>query len=346
MATPHVAGAWAILKQAQPAVTVADALAALVTRGTPVTLARSGVPARTHPLINVNAARLALIDPPPPPPPSLPGTPTNFTANVSGNFLSMTWGVPASGGAPTGYSLRARLAPGGAPIANIALGNQLSFSLNAPNGDYFLSIFATNATGAGPESNLVPVSIPSFPPPPGAPTNLQAAVNSNTVVFTFTPPASGGPVANYLLLAGQSPAFVAPLASIPLGPTQTTVPIGGVPPATWFVRVVAQNAGGTSAPTNEVSFTVAGPGAPTLNPAVVAGSTVSLSWTPGAGGAPTSYTLFAAATAGGAPFFSAPLGGTSAAFGGVPPGTYFVRMVAHNALGTSLPSNEITIVVQ
>ena len=97
-----------------------------------------------------------------------------------------------------------------------------------------------------------------------------------------------------------------------------------------------------------MSFTIAGPtppGAPTLNPAVVAGNTVSLSWAPGAGGAPTSYTLFAAATPGGAPFLSAPLGGNAIAFGGVPSGTYYVRMVAHNALGTSPPSNEITVVV-
>ena len=42
---------------------------------------------------------------------------------------------------------------------------------------------------------------------------------------------------------------------------------------------------------------------------------------------------------------SAPLGGTAIAFGGVPSGTYFLRMVAHNALGTSPPSNEITVVV-
>ena len=154
-------------------------------------------------------------------------------------------------------------------------------------------------------------------------------------------------MANYLLLAGQSPAFVAPLARCPSGRRRPRWPIGGVPPATWFVRVVAQNAGGMSAADQRgvVHRRRTAPGAPTLNPAVVAGNTVSLSWAPGAGGAPTSYTLFAAATPGGAPFFSAPLGGTAAAFGGVPHGTYFVRMVAHNALGTSLPSNEITIVV-
>jgi hypothetical protein len=275
-----------------------------------------------------------------------PGAPTNFAVTVAGNNLNMTWVPPASGGAPTGYTLLARV--GGAIVASLPVGNVTTFNINAPNGAFSLSILATNASGPGPESNVVGIAVPALPPAPGAPTNLQAAVNGNTVVFTFSPPASGGPVANYVLLAGQSPGFGAPLAALPLGPTQTTVPIGGVPAGTWFVRVVAQNAGGTSAPTNEVSFTVAGPsppGAPTLNPAVVVANTVALSWAPGAGGAPTSYTLFAAATPGGAPFISAPLGGTSIAFGGVPSNTYYLRMVAHNALGTSPSSNEITVVV-
>jgi subtilisin family serine protease len=345
MATPHVAGAWAVVKQAAPAATVTQVLGAFQSTGTPITEPYTGL---VHPMINVNAARLALQGVPPPPV-GVPGAPTSFTATVSGNFLSMTWGAPVSGGAPTGYTLRARLTPTGAPIVNFPLGNTLAFGLNAPNGVYYLSVFATNAAGPGPESSVVPVTIPSLPPPPGAPTNLQANVVGNNVTFTFTPPASGGAVANFLLVAGQTPGFAAPLASLPLAPSQTTFGVAGVPPGTWYVRVVAQNAGGTSAPTNEVSFTVAGPtppGAPTLNPAVVVGNTVSLSWAAGAGGAPTSYTLVAAASPGGTPFLSAPVGGgTSIAFGGVPTGTYFVRLLASNALGNSPPSNEITIVV-
>ncbi len=156
------------------------------------------------------------------------------------------------------------------------------------------------------------ITVPSLPPPPGAPTGLVVSVTGNTAVFTFAPPASGGAVANFVLLGGLTPGFAAPVAMLPLAATQTSVAVPGVPPGTWFARLVAQNAAGVSAPTNEVSFTVAGPtppGAPTLNPAVVAGNNVSLSWAPGAGGAPTSYTLLAAFTPGGAPFLSHTVGG-------------------------------------
>ncbi len=55
MATPHVAGSWAILKQAVPAATVDDVLGALVATGVPITDTRSGTPV-TRPRIQVNLA--------------------------------------------------------------------------------------------------------------------------------------------------------------------------------------------------------------------------------------------------------------------------------------------------
>jgi hypothetical protein len=77
----------------------------------------------------------------------------------------------------------------------------------------------------------------------------------------------------------------------------------------------------------------------------VVGHTVGLSRSAGPGGAPTSYTLFVSATPGGAPFLSVPLTGTSAGFNNVPSGTYYLRLVANNALGSSPPSNQVALVV-
>ena len=127
----------------------------------------------------------------------------------------------------------------------------------------------------------------------------------------------------------------------------SSLSVPGVPIGTFYVRLVAQNAGGTSAPSNEVSLTVAGasaPGAPSLS-ASAAGNTVNVSWSPGSGGAPASYTLSASVTPGGAPIVSMPLGGTSASFPGVPSGTYYLRLTATNAGGTSPASNQVTVTV-
>ena len=53
MATPHVAGAWAVLKSANPTATVTDVLNALVNTGKPITDARNGI---TKPRIQVDQA--------------------------------------------------------------------------------------------------------------------------------------------------------------------------------------------------------------------------------------------------------------------------------------------------
>jgi hypothetical protein len=275
-----------------------------------------------------------------------PGPPTNFQANVSGNAVSMSWGAPASGGAPSTYTILARSVPGGPVIASLPVGLVTSFGVTAPNGAYSVSVQASNATGAT-ESAAVSITVPQAVPAPGAPSNLATSVAGDTVTFTWNAPATGGAVASYLLVAGVTPGFAVPLASVSLPGTPAAV-IPGVPPGTYYVRVLALNAGGTSGPSNEATLTVVGPsapGAPTLNAPLVTGSTVSFSWAAGPGGAPVSYTLIASLTPGGAPLVTAPIGGTAIAFSAVPSGTYYVRLTASNAVGTSAPSNEVTVVV-
>lgn len=353
MAAPHVAGAWALMKQALPSASVSSVLAAFQATGTTINDQRGGG-GTPHPLINVNAARLNLLGGGGGG--GLPGAPTNFVATVNGNAINMSWNASVDiagegiSAAATNYNLIARLAPGAAPVVVLPLGNVTSFGVNAPNGTFFLSVQGTNASGPGPESNVVQVTVPALPPRPGNPTNLVVNVAGNAATFTWNAPTSGGPVGNYVLLASNAPFPAAALVSVPLPASPTAVGFGGIPAGTWYVRVFAQNAGGNSlSSTNEVQFTIAGPappGVPTLNAPIVVANNVSLSWTPGAGGAPASYTLLASATSGGAPILSVPgLTGTGAAFGGVPSGTYFLRLVAVNALGSSAPSNQVTLVV-
>jgi subtilisin family serine protease len=57
MATPHVAGAWAILKQKKPTATVNEVLTALTSTGLPITDARNGI---TKPRIRVDQALQAV----------------------------------------------------------------------------------------------------------------------------------------------------------------------------------------------------------------------------------------------------------------------------------------------
>jgi hypothetical protein len=44
--------------------------------------------------------------------------------------------------------------------------------------------------------------------------------------------------------------------------------------------------------------------------------------------------------------YQIPVNGTTFAASGVPPGTYYARVVARNAAGASAPSTEVTIVMR
>ncbi|MEP7118671.1 MAG: S8 family serine peptidase, partial [Acidobacteriota bacterium] len=221
MATPHVAGTWAILKQAAPTASVTAILAALAGTGTGLADTRSGAGGRVHPFINVNAARLALAGGG-----ATPGIPLSFNASADGTTLSMSWAAPVSGTATTGYNLLARALGGPLLLAPIAVGNVLSFVVpNAPNGTYQLSVQGTNASGGGTESNSVVVSVPGVVPAPGSPTNLARLVAGSTASFSWTAPASGGVVSSYLLVAGVTPGFSSAVAQLPVPGNQTGISV-------------------------------------------------------------------------------------------------------------------------
>lgn len=275
-----------------------------------------------------------------------PGAPTNFQATVDGSNVNMSWGPPTTGAAPTRYALVARTAAG-VPLSTFDMGLATSFFTPAPNGAFRVSVVATNSFGTGPESTPQTFTVPSLPSPPGAPGSLVASVAGTTVTFTWAPPASGGTPSSYVLMAGLSAGFTTPIAIVPIAASSTALSVPGVPPGTFFVRVVAQNAGGISGASNEVALTVGSvqpPGVPTMNTPQVVGNTVSLSWTPGAGPAPASYVLVVR-TGGGIFLGSLPFGGTSIAIPGAPSGSYLLTVVAVNAAGASAPSNQVSLVV-
>lgn len=94
--------------------------------------------------------------------------------------------------------------------------------------------------------------------------------------------------------------------------------------------------------------TVCPPTAPeNLRVVSIAGPTVVLSWVRGLG-APTSFILEAGSAPGKADQSRIDLAGTATTYTatGVKPGTYYARVLAVSACGTSPASNEIVAVVQ
>lgn len=185
---------------------------------------------------------------------------------------------------------------------------------------------------------------------PGAPTNLVALASGSAVTMAWSAPSGGDAATTFVIEAGSAPGL-SNLASISTGTTATSFSTSGVGAGTYYVRVRAANGGGVSAASNEAILVVSGggcttPGVPSLALIVNSGGTVGFSWTI-ASGNPTSYVLEAGSAPGTTNLANSDLGtpATAHTATGVGAGTYYVRVRARNACGTSGPSNEVVLVV-
>lgn len=181
---------------------------------------------------------------------------------------------------------------------------------------------------------------------PGTPGRLSAAVSGGVGLFGWQPSdATGGDATSYRLEVGTAPGTTA-AAFDTAGPTFT---VSGVPPGTFYLRVIGANEFGVSAASEELALTVS-PGGDSL-PDPPRDLTVSLtlgrptfSWSPPLSGGAVNYIFEAGASTGSTNRAVIQMGAaTSLAAGYVPPGIYFVRVRAVNAAGRSAPSNEVML---
>lgn len=184
---------------------------------------------------------------------------------------------------------------------------------------------------------------------PGAPGNLAASISDTTVTLTWSPPSTGDAPVSYVIVAGSQPGRT-DQAIFSTGSTATTFSASVPPSSRFYIRVHAANGAGTSPPSNEVAAVIGSGLRPPLNlTATVSGSTVTLTWDVQPGETRFGYIVEAGSSSGLSDLASIYRNGDfprSYVATGVPAGTYFVRLRATNALGASLPSNEVMITVR
>lgn len=180
-----------------------------------------------------------------------------------------------------------------------------------------------------------------------APTNLTGSVSNETVMFTWSQP-PGETVLSYQIEAGSAPGL-ANLASISTGTTATSYAVSGVPAGQYYVRVRAVNASGASGTSNEIVVIVGANGCtapekPILRLVSSSGGLVSLAWSVSVFNI-RSYILQAGSVPGSADLANFDLGNAGLQFSttGVPPGTYYVRVIGRNSCGLGPASNELVI---
>jgi hypothetical protein len=145
--------------------------------------------------------------------------------------------------------------------------NPTVFTAVAPPGTYYVRVLAVNLTGASSSNEIVvTVGGGGVCLVPGAPTGLTATPAANSVTVRWNVPLTGGPPTGYALLVGSA-SGVANIGTFPVGPaTSISSP---APAGQYFVRAIAINPCGNSAPSSEVSFTIGGGGGALSLPAGV-----------------------------------------------------------------------------
>jgi len=206
----------------------------------------------------------------------------------------------------------------------------------------FLTIAAA-AIGAG-------VSLRAQSGPPLPVLTLAHSVVGSHVTFVWVPNSQGPAPTAFLLQAGSGPGL-SDIATVRLPAMQTSFAADAAA-GTYYVRILATNGVGASAPSNEVVVTIGGsggcavPGAPTGLVATPGPLSVTIRWTaPTTGAAPSGYVLEAGSVAGAANIGTFQLPNSTTLTSGAPAGVYFVRLRAINACGNSPPSADISFTV-
>lgn len=283
---------------------------------------------------------------------SAPGAPGGLTSSVSGSTVQLAWAAPSGGGA-TSYVVEAGSASGLIDLANFDTGNAaVTLTVTGvPAGSYFVRVRAKNSAGSGAASNEVIVTVAggACTTAPGAPTSLGATVSGTSVSLSWKAATVGCTPTGYVIEAGSA-SGLSNLANFNTGSTATSFSASGIASGTYFVRVRAANTGGSSAASNEVTFTIGAPpctapAAPFNVSAATNGTMVTLSWG-AASGSPASYLVEVGTSSGASNVASQDTGSTATSLSStLSPGTYFARIRATNACGTSSASNEVTFTV-
>lgn len=206
------------------------------------------------------------------------------------------------------------------------------------------------ATGLAPALTAFSVTAVEEAESPAPPEALTTQVSGNTVTLLWRPSAMGPRPTSYLLEAWSTPGGP-PIASAVVSGTSVTVP--DVTNGAYYVTVRALNAYGASGPSNMALVIVpdgdecrAAPLPPQALTGTANGNLVTLAWRAPAGGCSvTSYAVLAGSSWGASDITAVGVGNVTGFTASAPSGTYYVRVMATNAFGASVASNEIRVVV-
>jgi len=270
---------------------------------------------------------------------TIPESPLHLVGVSGSNEVSLNWDSVENADS---YTVKRATTPGG-PYTDVAteVTSSSYTDTTVTNGTtYYYVVTAVNAIGESQQSNEVSVTpeeavtAPSAPTLSGTPGNNVANLSWNTVANADK------------YVVKRSTTAGGPFVDIDTNVTDSAYIDNNVTNGTsYYYVVVAVNAKGESAPSNEVSVTpeeaVTAPLSPTLS-GTPGNNVVNLSWNPVANA--DRYVVKRSTTASG-PFIDIDTNVTDSDYSdnNVTNGTtYYYVVVAVNAIGESSPSNEVS----
>jgi predicted phage tail protein len=173
---------------------------------------------------------------------------------------------------------------------------------------------------------------------------LTSTASGNLVTLTGVPSVGGGPPIGYIVQAGSTPGS-SNLAIVNVG--IATSLSASAPTGSYHIRVIAVNIYGSSARSNESTFTIrttcASPRGPMVLQPTVSGSTVIMNWFPVTGA--VSYVVEAGTLSGAANLLTTLTSATNYTGASGPAGTAHIRVRAVNGCGTGPASNQVVVTV-
>ena len=279
------------------------------------------------------------------------GTVINYTLSVTNrdsaacatSAFGLTSAVPAGWTASTDAASLS-LAPGAAGSTTL----RVTSPATAPSGTYALQVRAFDPSVALHDASAsASYSVAATTATaPGAPRSMAATVAGNTARLSWLAPSAGSLPSAYLLYVGTRSGATDVANGYNVGNVLSAA--GDLQKGTYYARVRAANAIGTSSDSNEVRFVI-GRRLKTPSGFTVSwsGTTATLSWTAATADSaldtPTNYVLEAGTSRGASDVAVVNVGNRTVFRAEVTSGTYFVRVKAQNANGESEPSEELEI---
>jgi fibronectin type 3 domain-containing protein len=273
---------------------------------------------------------------------AVPAAPANLAAAAGNGQITLTWTASSGAASYSVYRATTSGGEGATPVKTGLTGTTLTDTGLTNGVTYFYQVTAVSAQGESARSNEA--SAMPKQPAPSAPTGLTATARTNQVALSWTASAGAASYNLYRSTAaggeGTTP-YKTGLISTSYGDSAVT------PGTRYYYMVTAVNASGESARSAEASAIPlpAAPAVPTGLTATAGNTTVSLSWSAGAGA--TTYNVKRATVSGGPYTTVASVPGTNYTNTGLTNGTtYYYVVSAINAGGESANSAQASATPQ